>query len=143
MSSIALGRRGTGRTDAAERDWTDPRFQAFAILWLAFSVAPILFGLDKFFDVLVDWPKYLAPWVNDIAPGSASDFMHFVGVVEIVAGLAVALKPRYGAYLVAAWLAGIIVNLLTLSGYYDVALRDFGLLLGVLALTRLAAVYDR
>ena len=119
-----------------------PRFQAFAILWIGFSVAPILFGLDKFFDVLVDWPKYLAPWVNDIAPGSAADFMMVVGGVEIVAGLAVALRPRFGAYLVAAWLGGIIVNLLSHSGYYDVALRDFGLLLGALALARLASVYD-
>src|SRR5512144_1342379 len=137
MSTIALRRRGTQTAAAAERDWRDARFQAFAILWIGFSVAPILFGLDKFFDVLVDWPKYLAPWVNDIAPGNASDFMHFVGAVEIVAGLAVALKPRYGAYLVAAWLGGIIVNLLSYSGYYDVALRDFGLFLGALALGRL------
>jgi uncharacterized membrane protein YphA (DoxX/SURF4 family) len=122
--------------------WADPRYQAFSILRLGFAVAPILFGLDKFFEVLVDWPIYLAPWINDIAPGSAQDFMYFVGVVEIVAGLVVAVKPRYGAYLVAAWLAGIIVNLLTHSGYYDIALRDFGLLLGALALARLAAVYD-
>src|SRR5919198_1098425 len=142
MSTIALRRRGAADSEAAQRSWSDPRFQAFAILWIGFSVAPILFGLDKFFDVLVDWPKYLAPWVNDIAPGSASDFMHVVGVVEIVAGLAVALKPRYGAYLVAAWLGGIIVNLLSYSGYYDIALRDFGLLLGALALARLAPVYD-
>ncbi|HEY1359591.1 MAG TPA: hypothetical protein VGF21_14910 [Thermoleophilaceae bacterium] len=143
MSSIALGRRSTSSSQATERNWSDARFQAFAILWIGFTVAPILFGLDKFFDVLVDWPKYLAPWVNDIAPGSGSAFMHVVGVVEIVAGLAVALKPRYGAYVVAAWLGGIIVNLLSYSGYYDVALRDFGLLLGALALARLAAVYDR
>ena len=96
----------------------------------------------KFFDVLFDWPVYLAPWVNEIAPGSAQDFMYLVGGVEILAGLAVALKPRYGAYLVAGWLGGIIVNLLSHSGYYDIALRDFGLLLGALALARLAAVYD-
>ncbi len=143
MSTIALRRRGKQTSAAAERDWTDARFQAFTILWIGFTVAPILFGLDKFFDVLVDWPQYLAPWVNDIAPGSGSDFMHVVGGVEIVAGLAVAFRPRFGAYLVAAWLGGIIVNLLSYSGYYDVALRDFGLLLGALALARLAAVYDR
>ena len=143
MSTIALRRRVAARSAASDRSWTDPRFQAFAILWLGFTVAPILFGLDKFFDVLVDWPKYLAPWVNDLAPGSASDFMHVVGAVEIVAGLAVAVRPRFGAYLVAAWLGGIIVNLLSYSGYYDIALRDFGLLLGALALARLAAVYDR
>jgi uncharacterized membrane protein YphA (DoxX/SURF4 family) len=126
----------------ASSTWADPRYQAFAILRLGFAVAPILFGLDKFFEVLVDWPIYLAPWINDIAPGSAQDFMYFVGAVEIVAGVVVAVKPRYGAYLVAAWLGGIIVNLLTHSGYYDIALRDFGLLLGALALARLAAVYD-
>ncbi len=126
-----------------ERAWSDPRYQAFALLRLAFTVAPIAFGLDKFFNVLVDWPIYLAPWINDIAPGSGQDFMYVVGAVEIVAGIAVALKPRYGAYLVAAWLGGIILNLLTLSGYYDVALRDFGLLLGALTLARLASVYDR
>jgi uncharacterized membrane protein YphA (DoxX/SURF4 family) len=123
-------------------EWHDPRFQAYSLLRAGFAVAPILFGLDKFFDVLVDWPKYLAPWINDIAPGSADDFMYFVGGVEILAGLVVALKPRYGAYLVAGWLGGIIVNLLTHSGYYDVALRDFGLLIGAIALGRLAAAYD-
>jgi hypothetical protein len=101
-----------------------------------------VFGLDKFFNVLVNWEQYLAPWVNRLLPGTASDFMYLVGVVEIVAGLVVAIKPRYGAYLVAAWLAGIIVNLLTYSGYYDVALRDFGLMLGALALARLASKYD-
>src|SRR3954447_8748111 len=133
----------TTHSRAAERaDWSDARYQAFALLRIAFTVAPILFGLDKFFGVLVDWPIYLAPWINDIAPGSGSDFMHFVGVVEIVAGLCVAVRPRYGAYLVAAWLGGIIVNLLTLSGYYDVALRDFGLMLGALTLARLATFYD-
>src|SRR4051794_15010309 len=125
----------------APADWSDARYQAFALLRLAFTVAPILFGLDKFFNVLVDWPIYLAPWINDIAPGSGADFMHFVGVVEIVAGVFVAIKPRYGAYVVAAWLGGIIVNLLTLSGYYDVALRDFGLMLGALPRARLAWVY--
>src|SRR3954447_9950425 len=143
MSTLALRRYVKSPAQASERSWSDPRFQAFAILWLGFSLAPVLFGLDKFFDVLVDWPKYLAPWVNDIAPGSASDFMHFVGVVEIVAGLAVLLKPRFGAYLVAAWLGGIIVNLLLLGNYYDVALRDFGLFLGALTLARLAVVFDR
>lgn len=126
----------------SDRLRTDPAFQAFMLLRLAFTVAPIAFGLDKFFNVMVDWPIYLAPWINDIVPGSASDAMHIVGVVEIAAGLAVAIKPRYGAYLVAGWLAGIIVNLLTLSGYYDIALRDFGLMLGALTLARLASKYD-
>jgi uncharacterized membrane protein YphA (DoxX/SURF4 family) len=112
------------------------------LLRLAFTVAPIAFGLDKFFNVMVDWEQYLAPWINDIVPGNASDAMHLVGVVEIAAGLVVALKPRYGAPLVAAWLAGIILNLLTYPGYYDVALRDFGLMLGALTLARLAWAYD-
>jgi uncharacterized membrane protein YphA (DoxX/SURF4 family) len=133
---------GTRTTDTARADWSDARYQAFAIMRLAFTVAPIAFGLDKFFNVLVDWPQYLAPWINDIMPGSGQDFMYFVGGVEIVAGIAVLLKPRYGAYVVAAWLGGIIINLLTYSGYYDVALRDFGLLLGALTLGRLASVYD-
>jgi uncharacterized membrane protein YphA (DoxX/SURF4 family) len=122
--------------------WADPRYQAFALMRVAFTVAPIAFGLDKFFNVMVHWPKYLAPWINDIAPGTGQQFMYVVGGVEIVAGIAVALKPRYGAYLVAAWLGGIIVNLLSYSGYYDVALRDFGLMLAALTLARLASVYD-
>jgi uncharacterized membrane protein YphA (DoxX/SURF4 family) len=120
-----------------------PRYQAFALLRLAFIVAPIAFGLDKFFNVTVDWPQYLAPWINDIAPGTGQEFMYFVGGGEIVAGLAVALKPRYGAYVVAGWLGGIIINLLTYSDYYDIALRDFGLMLAALTLARLASEYDR
>jgi hypothetical protein len=120
----------------------DARYQAYAMLRLAFTVAPIAFGLDKFLEVMVDWPIYLAPWVNDILPGSGQDVMYLVGGVEIAAGLLVAIAPRYGAYLVAAWLGGIIVNLLTHSGYYDIALRDFGLMIGALSLARLASVYD-
>jgi uncharacterized membrane protein YphA (DoxX/SURF4 family) len=127
---------------AALRD-RDAGYHAYLMLRLAFTVAPIAFGLDKFFNVLVDWPIYLAPWINDIAPGSGQDFMYVVGAVEILAGVLVAIKPRYGAPVVAAWLAGIILNLLTASGFYDVALRDFGLLLAALTLTRLAAAYDR
>lgn len=123
-------------------DLHDARYQAFLLMRLTFTVAPIVFGLDKFFNVLVEWPTYLAPWVDDLLPGSAQDFMYVVGVVEIVAGVVVALKPRYGGYLVAAWLAGIILNLLTYSGFYDIALRDVGLLLGALALARLASAYD-
>jgi uncharacterized membrane protein YphA (DoxX/SURF4 family) len=125
-----------------ERLKGDPAYQAFTLLRIAFTVAPILFGLDKFFNVMVDWEQYLAPWINDLVPGSAATAMHLVGVVEIVAGIFVALKPRYGAYVVAAWLGGIIIDLLTYSGYYDVALRDFGLMLGALTLARLASVYD-
>jgi hypothetical protein len=117
-------------------------YHAYLMLRLAFAVAPIAFGLDKFFNVLVDWPIYLAPWVNDVMPGSGQDFMYLVGGVEILAGVVVALKPRYGAPLVAAWLAGIIINLLSVPGFYDVALRDFGLMLGALTLARLALAYD-
>jgi uncharacterized membrane protein YphA (DoxX/SURF4 family) len=133
----------SARPAAAAAARSDAGYQAFLMLRLAFTVAPIAFGLDKFFDVLVNWTQYLAPWIDDIIPGSASAAMHVVGVVEIAAGLLVAIRPRWGAPLVAAWLAGIIVNLLTLSGYYDVALRDFGLMLAALTLTRLAFAYDR
>jgi uncharacterized membrane protein YphA (DoxX/SURF4 family) len=119
-------------------DLRDPTFQAFALLRTVFTVAPILFGLDKFFNILTDWTQYLAPWINDIVPGSATTAMEIVGVVEIAAGILVALAPRIGAYVVALWLLGIIVNLLSLPGYYDVALRDFGLFVAALALARLA-----
>ncbi|MEU2395749.1 DoxX family membrane protein [Streptomyces sp. NPDC007369] len=119
----------------------DPAYQAFVILRTGFTVAPILFGLDKFTNLLVDWPTYLAPWINDVVPGSAQAAMYAVGVIEIVAGLVVGLAPRFGGWLVAGWLAGIIVNLLTIPGHYDVALRDFGLLLGAVALARLAQRY--
>jgi hypothetical protein len=129
--------------DTLAIDWRDPRYQAFALMRLAFTVAPIAFGVDKYFNVLVHWPKYLAPWINNIAPGSGQDFMYFVGAVEILAGVVVAIKPRYGAYLVAGWLGGIVIDLLSYSGFYDIALRDFGLMLGALTLARLAAVYDR
>jgi hypothetical protein len=119
----------------------DPARQAFLLLRTVFTVAPIVFGLDKFTNLLTDWPQYLAPWIDDIVPGTAQQAMYAVGVVEIVAGLVVAVVPRWGALLVAAWLAGIILNLLTLSGFYDVALRDFGLFVGALALWRLAVRY--
>jgi uncharacterized membrane protein YphA (DoxX/SURF4 family) len=126
----------------AARAQADTGFAAFLLLRVGFAVAPILFGLDKFFDVLVEWERYLAPWIDDIVPGSAADAMYAVGAVEIAAGLLVALRPRVGAFVVAAWLGGIIVNLLSHSGYYDIALRDFGLLLGALSLGLLAMRYD-
>jgi uncharacterized membrane protein YphA (DoxX/SURF4 family) len=113
--------------------------QAFLLLRTVFTIAPIAFGLDKFFDLLTDWEQYLAPWVNDLVPGSAHQAMLAVGVVEILAGVLVVVRPAIGAYVVAAWLLGIIVNLLSLGDYYDIALRDFGLLVGALALARLAA----
>src|SRR5919112_912758 len=119
---------------------SDPAAQAFMLLRVAFTVAPILFGLDKFAEVMIsDWPKYLAGEFNDIIPGSAQDAMYIVGAVEIAAGLVVAFSPRFGGVLVAGWLAGIIVSLLLVGGYGDIALRDFGLLLGALTLARLAS----
>ena len=126
----------------SDRLVADPAFQAFWLLRIAFTVAPIVFGLDKFANVLVNWEKYLAPWIRDLSPLSATHTMYVVGVIEIVAGILVAIKPRYAACVVAAWLGGIIVNLLTYSGFYDVALRDFGLMLGALTLARLASIYD-
>lgn len=121
----------------------NPTYQAYLLLRVGFTVAPILFGLDKFFNWTVDWTNYLAPWVNDIVPGSGQDFMYFVGAVEIAAGILVAVAPRLGAYVVAAWLAGIVVNLLTVDPptYYDIALRDFALLLAALTLGRLAQAF--
>jgi hypothetical protein len=119
----------------------DPTFAAYFLLRTVFTVAPIVFGLDKFFNLLTHpnhWSLYLAPWINDILPGNADQCMYLVGVVEIAAGVLVAVAPRIGAWVVAAWLAGIIINLLTLSGYYDIALRDFGLLVGAVVLGLLA-----
>jgi hypothetical protein len=122
----------------------DPAAQAFMLLRIAFTVAPILFGLDKFAGVLTDdWTRYLAPEFNSILPGSAQDAMYLIGAVEIVAGLVVLVAPRFGGLLVAGWLAGIIVSLLLVGGYGDIALRDFGLLLGALTLARLASAYAK
>jgi uncharacterized membrane protein YphA (DoxX/SURF4 family) len=130
-------------TSMAEKRFSNPAYQAYLLLRVAFTAAPILFGIDKFFNWMVDWPDYLAPWLNDLVPGNGQDFMYFVGVVEIAAGIIVALAPRLGAYVVAAWLGGIIVNLLTADAptYYDIALRDFGLLLAALTLGRLAQAF--
>jgi hypothetical protein len=120
----------------------DPAAQALLLLRITFTVAPILFGLDKFAEVLTDdWTRYLAPEFNDVIPGSAQDAMYLVGAVEILAGLVVLVMPRFGGLLVAGWLAGIILNLLIVGGYGDIALRDFGLLLGALTLSRLASAY--
>jgi uncharacterized membrane protein YphA (DoxX/SURF4 family) len=113
--------------------------QAFLLLRTVFTIAPIAFGLDKFFGLLTDWEQYLAPWINDLVPGSAHQAMLMVGVVEILAGVLVAVRPAIGGYVVAAWLLGIIVNLVSIGDYYDVALRDFGLMIAALALARLAA----
>ena len=120
-----------------------PAYQSFLILRVGFAVAPILFGIDKFFNWTVHWPNYLAPWINNIVPGTAQQFMYAVGAIEIVAGLIVAVAPRFGGYLVATWLGGIVINLLTAHAprFYDVALRDFGLMLGALTLARLATAF--
>ena len=115
-----------------------PGHQAFVLLGTVFTVTPILFGLDKFTNILTDWTVYLAPVATSVVPVSAQTFMYGVGVVEIIAGIAVALWPRFGSLLVAAWLLGIIINLLILGSFYDVALRDFGLMVGALALNRLS-----
>jgi len=118
-------------------------YQAFRILQVGFVVAPIVAGLDKFFHLLVDWDKYLPSVVNNLLGGRGHQFMMVVGVVEIVAGLGVAIKPKIFAYVVSAWLLLIIVNLLMIPGYFDVALRDVGLMLGALALGRLSQGFDK
>jgi hypothetical protein len=120
----------------------NPAYQAYLALRVGFVVAPILFGLDKFTNLLAQWTDYLAPAIDRLVPGSASGAMLAVGVVEVVAGLVVAVRPKVGGYLVAAWLAGIIANLLLLGDHYDIALRDFGLLLAALALARLATAFQ-
>jgi hypothetical protein len=127
------------RTTPPLRIGRDGAHDAFLLLRTVFTVAPIVFGLDKFAEVLTHWDKYLAPWINDLVPGDAHAAMLAIGVVEVVAGVLVAVAPRWGGYVVALWLAGIIVDLVTLGDYYDVALRDFGLLVGALALARLAS----
>lgn len=137
-NTLDPGARGGART----RDLSNPAYQAYRILHVGFVVAPVLAGLDKFFEVLVEWTTYLwpaVPEVTGIAPGT---FMAIVGGIEVAAGLLVAISPRLGGYVVSAWLAGIILNLLLLGEHYDIALRDLGLLLGALALARLATAFD-
>ena len=131
----------------------DPGYAAFFLLRTVFVVAPILFGLDKFFNFMTDWPHYLVPWIDQVLPGDAQTGMYIIGVIEIVAGILVAIAPRIGAWVVSLWLAGIIVNLVTFSAFYtlsdyginypmyDIALRDFGLLVAAVALGLLANKY--
>ena len=140
-------RHNTGPFDrlapvAVTRTASDPAYQAYQALHVAFVVAPIVAGLDKFFHLLVNWDQYLAPVLSGTLPVTPHQAMYAVGVVEVVAGLVVAFHPRLGALVVAGWLGGIIVNLLLLPGFYDVALRDFGLLLAAVALQRLATRFD-
>ena len=137
-----MDREAPARSPAPHRPRHDPAYQAFVLMRVGFTVLPIVMGIDKFSNTLVNWERYLAPWIHHLSPLSAVNTMHIVGVIEVAAGIAVAIKPRYAAFIVAGWLAGIIVNLLSYSGYYDIALRDFGLLLGALTLARLAATFD-
>ncbi len=134
--------RNKGHVLSEAHDWSNPVFQAFTLLRIAFTVAPILFGLDKFAHVLVNWDIYLAPRLDRIIPGTAHQAMYAVGAIEIVAGLVVALRPKYGSLLVSVWLLGIIANLLLIPGFYDIALRDFGLFLAATTLFRLASFFD-
>lgn len=129
-------------SESSSVDTASPGYQAFQILRIGFTVAPILMGLDKFLGLLVNWDQYLPGFVNNMLGGRGHEFMYLVGVIEIVAGVGVLLKPKIFAYVVAAWLGLIIVNLLMIPGYFDVALRDFGLLLAALALGRLSQEYS-
>jgi uncharacterized membrane protein YphA (DoxX/SURF4 family) len=131
-----------GAVPAGEASLHDPRYQAFWLLRLGFTAIPIVMGIDKFFNSFVYWPQYLADWIDDIVPGTPQQLMYAVGVIEIVAGILVLLKPRYFAYLVAAWLAGIVISVLSTGHWTDIAIRDLGLMAGALVLARLASVYD-
>jgi uncharacterized membrane protein YphA (DoxX/SURF4 family) len=145
MTHTSLRNRGTrAGTDVPTTDGATlgAAHQAFLVLRTAFTVAPIVFGLDKFTNLLVDWDTYLAPFMVDLSPMTPDQTMYVVGVIEIAAGLLVAFHPRLGAAVVALWLAGIIINLLLIPGFYDVALRDFGLLLAAVALQRLSVAFD-
>jgi hypothetical protein len=139
MAQAILGITETRATEAEE---SSPGYQAYQILHLGFTVAPIVAGLDKFFHLLVNWDQYLPPFVNNLTGGHGHTLMLVAGVVEIVAGLGVWFKPKVFAYVVAAWLLLIIVNLLLVPGYFDVALRDFGLALAALALGRLSQEFS-
>ncbi len=142
MATITVP-RSAPTAATARHELSNAVFQAFVLLRIGFTVAPILFGLDKFLNWLVDWRVYLAPEIDGLIPGNAHQAMLAIGVVEIVAGVLVALRPKIGAYVVAVWVGGIIVNLLLQGDFYDIALRDFGLLLGALTLARLATAFDR
>lgn len=141
MASTSV-RSITAQRDDVVASGRSPAYQAYQVLHIAFVVAPVIAGLDKFADLLTNWDKYLAPAIADIVPFRAHAFMMLIGIVEIAAGLVVAIKPRIGAYVVAAWLVAIIIDLLMVGGYLDVALRDLGLCLGALALARLSIDFD-
>jgi hypothetical protein len=136
-----MSTKQAGATPGLAEQLRDPAYSAYLLLRTVFTIAPIAFGLDTFFNLLTHphhWSMYLAGWINDVVPGTADQCMYLVGIIEIVAGVVVAVAPRLGAWVVAAWLAGIIIDLVTGPGFYDVALRDFGLFVGALALARLA-----
>ena len=139
LMNTTIDRIHNATSAAADKIGSSPPYQAYRILHFGFVVAPILAGLDKFFHLLVNWDQYLPGVVANVSPIPPHTLMLVVGVIEIVAGIGVALKPRIFAYVVAAWLALIIINLLLIPGYFDVALRDFGLLLGALALGQLSS----
>ncbi|WP_026556537.1 hypothetical protein [Arthrobacter sp. 35W] len=128
-------------SQALHRARVEPAYGAYLMLWVGFILIPLIFGLDKFFNVLTNWEAYLAPWMVSVSPFSAHTMMLVIGVVEVGAGVMVALSPRIAAYVVALWLAGIIINLLSYPGFFDVALRDVGLLVAAVALARLAKTY--
>jgi len=142
MASIAQNTSAVG-LDSSESMTGNPTYQAYQILHFGFTVAPIIAGLDKFLRLLVNWDQYLPATVNNILGGHGHEFMYAVGVIEVIAGIGVFLKPKIFAYVVSAWLFLIIVNLLLIPGYFDVALRDLGLALGALALGRLSSTFDK
>jgi hypothetical protein len=130
------------RLSALDPTAASPAYQAFRLLHIGFIAAPILAGLDKFFHLLVNWDQYVPSIVARLSPIGVHQLMLIVGVIEIVAGIGVALKPRFFAYVVAGWLVVIITNLLLIPGYFDIALRDFGLFLAALALARLSQQFS-
>lgn len=142
MAALTTDPSAKGLPAVLGRARSEPAYAAFVLLYIGYIVLPLWMGIDKYVQFLNnDWPGYLAPWIVNLLPFSAQTAMYIVGAVEILAGILVAIKPRYASYVVAAWLAGIVINLLTYSGFYDIALRDFGLLLGALALAFLASTY--
>lgn len=144
MATHSIPAAHTGASSRAlARAKADPAYGAFVLLWLGFIAVPLIMGLDKFFNVLTTWENYLAPWIENISPFSAHGTMLVIGVVEVVAAILMVLRPRYAAWVVSIWLLGIVVNLLTYSGFYDVALRDFGLMVAAIALALLARNYTK
>ena len=142
MEHIFNGNTATDFPSGTETQVSSPSYQAYQILRLGFIAAPIVAGLDKFFHLLVNWDQYLPSYVNNLTGGRGHELMLVVGVIEMVAGLGVAFKPKVFAYVVSAWLLVVVINLLLIPAYFDVALRDFGLSLGALALARLSQEFD-